>query len=75
MSACDLGEMCHLGLCLLHAIMAQGVALTQQAHACTKSHHSFQHNQRQLNSSAYSTPRGRCVKISLTDTTNISTDV
>ena len=26
-SACDLGETCHLGLYLLHAVIAQGVAL------------------------------------------------
>ena len=38
-SACDLGEACHLGLYLLHAVMAQGVALLQQAHACTKFRH------------------------------------
>ena len=36
-SACDLGEMCHLGLYLLHAVIARGMALLQQAHAHTKS--------------------------------------
>ena len=41
-SACDLGETCHLGLNLLHAVIAQGMALLQQAHACTKFHHCFQ---------------------------------
>ena len=45
-SACDLGEACHLGLYLLHAVIAQRVALPQQAHACTKFHHCFQHSQR-----------------------------
>ena len=57
-SACDLGETCHLCLFLLHAVIAQGVALLQQAHACTKFHHCFQHTQRQLNFSTYLTPRG-----------------
>ena len=41
-SACDLGEMCHLGLHLLHGVMAQWMALHQQAHACTKFHRCFQ---------------------------------
>ena len=56
-SACDLGETCHLRLFLLHAVIAQRVAFLQQAHACTKFHHCFQHSQRQLNFSAYFTPR------------------
>ena len=56
-SACDLGDTCHLGLFLLHEVKAQGMALHQQAHACTKFHHCFQHSQRQLNLSAYFTPR------------------
>ena len=56
-SACDLGETCHLGLFLLHAVTAQEMALPQQAHACTKFHHCFQHNQRQLNLSACVAPR------------------
>ena len=30
-SACNLGEACHLALCLLHAVIAQKVALSQQA--------------------------------------------
>ena len=51
----------HLGLFLLHAVIARGVALPQQAHACTKFHHCFQHNQRQLNFRAYFTPR-RAIK-------------
>ena len=38
-SACDLGEACYLGLYLLHAVIAQGVALPQQADTCTKFHH------------------------------------
>ena len=40
-SAYDLGEACHLGLCLLHAVIDQRVALPQQAHACTKFRHCF----------------------------------
>ena len=60
-SACDLGETCHLGLYLLHAVIAQGIALPQQAHACTKFHHCFRHSQRQLNFSAFFTPR-RAIK-------------
>ena len=55
--ACDLGKMCHLGLYLLHAVIAPGMALLQQAHACTKFHHCFQHSRRQLNFSAYFTRR------------------
>ena len=55
-SACDLGETCQLGLFLLNAVIAQGMALPRQAHACTKFHHCFQHNPRQLNSSAFVTP-------------------
>ena len=35
----------------------QWVALSPQPQACTKFHHSVQHSQRQLNSSAYFTPR------------------
>ena len=30
-SACDLGEMCHLGLYLLHAVTAQGMALPERS--------------------------------------------
>ena len=56
-SACDLVDTCHLCLYLPHAVIAQGVALLQQAHACTKFHHCFQHIQRQLNFSTYLTPR------------------
>ena len=51
-SACDLGEVCHLG----HASYRSG-GTPQQAHACTKFHHCVQHRQRQLNSSAFFTPR------------------
>ena len=40
-SPCDLGKASHLGLYLRHAVIAQGVALLQQAHACTKFHHCF----------------------------------
>ena len=36
------------------AVSAQGVALLQQAHVCTKFHQCFQHSRRQLNSSARS---------------------
>ena len=61
-SACDLRETCHLGLYLLHAVITQGMALPQQAHAYTKFHHCFQHSQRQSNFSAYFTPR-RAIKI------------
>ena len=56
-SACDLGEMCHLGLFLLHAVIAQRVALLQQAHTCTKIHHCLQQSQQQLTLSAYFTLR------------------
>ena len=59
--ACDRGKMCHLGLFLLHAIKAHGMALPQQAHACTKFHHCFQHSRRQLNFSACFTRR-RAIK-------------
>ena len=38
-SACDLGQVCHLGPNLLHAVLAQGAALFQQAHTCTNFHH------------------------------------
>ena len=40
-SFCDFGKACHLGLYLRHAVIAQGVALPLQAHACTKFHHCF----------------------------------
>ena len=56
-SSSDLGETFHPGLYLLHAVIAHGMALLQQAHACTKFHHCFQHSQRQLNFSANFTPR------------------
>ena len=42
--------------CEVH-LSAPGVALLQQAHACTKFHHCVQHSQRQWNSRAYFTPR------------------
>ena len=39
-SACDLGEACHLGLFLVHAIIANWWH-SQEVHACTKFHRCF----------------------------------
>ena len=58
-SACDLGETCHSGLFLLHAVIAHGMASPQQAHACTKFHHCFLNSQRQLNLARILRPAGR----------------
>ena len=40
-SACDLGVVCHVGLFMVHAVIAKGLALPQQAHACTRFVRSF----------------------------------
>ena len=40
-SASDLGVVCHVGLFLLHAVIAKGGGTSQQAHACTRFLRSF----------------------------------
>ena len=58
----DLGVVCQLGLFLLHS---QGVALSQEAHACTRFLRPLsvvQHSRRHLRSSAWFTP-GRAWRV------------